>query len=45
MGYTNKGEPKGITFIAPPLKELDILNWAYNYEQASKERIAPVNYN
>ncbi|WP_290698893.1 amidase family protein [Lacinutrix sp.] len=45
MGYTSVGEPKGITFIASPLKELDILNWAYIYEQASKARIAPSNYN
>ena len=45
MGYTKEGEPKGLTFIAKPLQEKQLLEWAYNYEQASKARLAPKNYN
>lgn len=45
MGYDEEGVPKGLTFIAKPFQEKAILNYAYAYEQASKMRIAPVNYN
>lgn len=45
MGYTNEGEPKGLTFIAKPLQEKQLLEWAYAYEQASKARVSPKNYN
>ncbi|WP_047547905.1 amidase family protein [Psychroserpens sp. Hel_I_66] len=45
MGYTEKGEPQGLTFIAKPLNEKQLLEWAYVYEQASKKRVAPKNYN
>ena len=45
MGYTDKGMPKGLTFIAKRLQEKQLLEWAYVYEQASKARIAPKNYN
>lgn len=45
MGYTNEGEPKGLTFIAKPLQEKQLLEWAYAYEQASKTRVSPKNYN
>lgn len=45
MGYTDSGEPKGLTFIARPLTEASLLSWAYAYEQVSKQRIAPENYN
>lgn len=45
MGYTNEGEPKGITFIAKRLQEKQLLQWAYVYEQASKARKSPKNYN
>ncbi|WP_178987840.1 amidase family protein [Winogradskyella schleiferi] len=45
MGYTNEGEPKGLTFIARPFQEKQLLEWAYCYEQASKARIAPKGYN
>ncbi len=45
MGYTEEGEPEGLTFIGTPLLEKFILQWAYNYEQASKARVSPVNYN
>lgn len=45
MGYTATGEPEGLTFIALRLQEKLLLQWAYNYEQASKLRVAPINYN
>lgn len=45
MGYAENGGPKGLTFIAERLQEKMMLQWAYAYEQASKERIAPANYN
>ncbi|WP_418603950.1 amidase family protein [Hwangdonia sp.] len=45
MGYTEKGAPKGLTFIGKPLSENDLLGWAYIYEQVSKRRKAPKNYN
>lgn len=45
MGYANKGVPKGLTFIAKRLQEKQLLEWAYVYEQASKARVAPKDYN
>lgn len=45
MGYTNKGVPKGLTFIAKRLQEKQLLEWAYVYEQASIARVAPKKYN
>jgi amidase len=45
MGYTDKGVPKGLTFISKPLTEHVLLQWAYVYEQASKMRVSPKNYN
>ncbi|WP_034041175.1 amidase family protein [Wocania ichthyoenteri] len=45
MGYTEKGAPKGLTFISKPLSENDLLSWPYLYEQVSKRRKAPKNYN
>ncbi len=45
MGYTDEGVPKGLTFIARRLQEKFLLQWAYAYEQASKKRILPANYN
>lgn len=45
MGYTEAGVPKGLTFISKPLTEHALLEWAYVYEQASKMRVAPINYN
>ncbi len=45
MGYTNEGVPKGITFIGKPFTEKQLLEFAYVYEQASKMRKAPKNYN
>ena len=45
MGYTEKGVPEGLTFIGRPLQEKFLLQWAYVYEQASKMRKFPKNYN
>tara|TARA_R110002074_G_scaffold15873_3_gene53729 strand:- start:2915 stop:3319 length:405 start_codon:yes stop_codon:yes gene_type:complete len=45
MGYTEKGVPKGLTFISKPLFEIGLLHWAYIYEQVSKKRKMPENYN
>ena len=45
MGYTEGGVPKGLTFIAKPFQENLLLQWAYAYEQASKRRQAPKDYN
>ncbi|WP_111684014.1 amidase family protein [Winogradskyella tangerina] len=45
MGYTNEGAPKGLTFIAKRLQEKQLLEWAYAFEQATKARVAPKNYN
>lgn len=44
MGYTEKGVPEGLTFIGRPLQEKFLLQWAYVYEQASKMRKTPINY-
>lgn len=44
MGYTNEDAPKGLTFISKPWSENRLLDWAYAYEQASKERKLPENY-
>ncbi|MCB0399225.1 MAG: amidase [Winogradskyella sp.] len=44
MGYTSKGVPEGLTFIGKRLQEKQLLEWAYAYEQASKARVAPKNY-
>ena len=44
MGYTKKGVPEGLTFIGKPLQEKFLLQWAYVYEQASKMRKFPINY-
>lgn len=45
MGYAENGSPKGLTFIAQPKQEKQLLTWAYSYEQASKKRESPKNYN
>ena len=45
MGYTSEGVPKGLTFIGKRLQEKFLLEWAYVYEQASKARVAPKDYN
>ncbi len=44
MGYSEKGEPKGLTFIAKEFSEGPLLQYGYGYEQVSKERKMPSNY-
>ncbi|GGZ81186.1 amidase family protein [Algibacter mikhailovii] len=44
MGYTDVGEPKGLTFIGRPLTEYELLQYAYAYEQTALKRIGPKNY-
>lgn len=44
MGYTEKGVPRGLTFIAKPLQEKLLLAWGYHYEQGSKKRVPPEDY-
>ena len=45
MGYQDNGRPMGLTFISGRLREKQLLEWAYVYEQASKARVAPKDYN
>ncbi len=45
MGYTGEGVPKGLTFISKSKSEALLIQWAYAYEQASKARKNPINYN
>lgn len=45
MGYTEDGEPKGLTFISKSFSETLLLQLGYAYEQVSKERKAPEKYN
>ncbi|UZO79327.1 amidase family protein [Aquimarina sp. ERC-38] len=44
MGYTNKNEPEGLTIITTPFNEEQLLEWGYVYEQASKKRKIPRQY-
>ncbi len=44
MGYTLAGEPKGLTFIARPFQEENLLKMGYAFEQATKVRKSPENY-
>ena len=45
MGYEANGKPKGLTFIGKRLQEKQLLEYAYAYEQATKKRRAPKDYN
>ena len=45
MGYQADGKPRGLTFIAKPFQERSLLQWALAYEQVSKARKLPANYN
>ena len=44
MGYTEDGEPEGLTFIGKPFTEVSLLQLGYGYEQISKERKLPEGY-
>ena len=45
MGYKTNGEPIGMTFIARPFEEDKLLKIGYAFEQATKARRIPANYN
>ena len=45
MGYEKNGKPKGLTFIGKRLSEKQLLEYAFAYEQATKRRKKPINYN
>ncbi len=45
MGYTDAGEPQGLTFVSFRLRERQLLEWAYVFEQATMSRMAPKDYN
>src|SRR5690606_10439190 len=45
MGYDANNAPKGLTFISKPYTEADLYSWAYAYEQATKKRVSPPDYN
>ena len=44
MGYQEDNRPMGLTFIAPTLSEAQLLELAYAYEQISKMRKTPVDF-
>ncbi|WP_167597428.1 amidase family protein [Leeuwenhoekiella sp. ZYFB001] len=44
MGYQEDNRPMGLTFIAPTLSEAQLLELAYAYEQISKMRKTPTNF-
>jgi len=44
MGYTENGEPKGLTFITKPYLEMEIYSFAKRYEASSQLRLPPANY-
>ena len=44
MGYQENNRPMGITFIAPTLSEAQLLELAYAYEQISKKRKTPADF-
>lgn len=44
MGYTETGEPTGLTFIARPFEEDKLLKIGYAFEQATKARKLPEEY-
>lgn len=44
MGYTESGNPIGLTFIAKPFEEEKLLKMGYAFEQLTKSRQLPANY-
>lgn len=45
MGYDENGQPYGLTFIAPTEEEKLLYTWAAAYENATKHRKIPKDYN
>lgn len=44
MGYTEDGQPTGLTFIGRPFEEDKLLKMGYAFEQATKARKLPAGY-
>ncbi|MFD2565389.1 amidase family protein [Aquimarina rubra] len=44
MGYTDNGEPKGLTFIGKPFTEYQLLQLGHGYESISEAREMPEKY-
>ena len=44
MGYTDTGEPTGLTFIARPFEEDKLLKMGYAFEQSTEVRKLPEKY-
>jgi len=44
MGYDKTGAPKGLTFFGKSSEENKLYRWALAFEQASKRRKSPKNY-
>nr|WP_298955405.1 amidase family protein [uncultured Nonlabens sp.] len=44
MGYDDKGEPYGLTFIAPNQKDRLLFQWAAVYEKMTQHRVIPQDY-
>ncbi|HZH70644.1 MAG TPA: amidase family protein [Flavobacteriaceae bacterium] len=44
MGYDENQAPKGLTFISGPLREMELLQWAYLFEKNTYLREHPASY-
>lgn len=44
MGFKKSGEPENLTFIAKPFQEAELLQLGYAFEQLTKARKLPENY-
>jgi amidase len=44
MGYSQRGEPTSLTFVARPFEEDKLLKMGYGFEQVSRERRSPKEY-
>ena len=45
MGFSEDGQPTGLTFIARPYEEAKLLKMGYAFEKATKARRSPQGYN
>ena len=41
-GRYSNGAPFGLIFLGRPFSEAELLNYAYDYEQATQHRFAPI---
>ena len=44
MGYEDNGRPIGLTLIAPPFQEQDLVDVGAQFERMSQARVLPENY-